>query len=424
MLILFVGLVLAHALSFGLTIYERALAAQTMMLGYLEKDVTSSVAILDRIPAAERASWLKKLERRNYRYILGGGQRGGEVDSALTGQVAASMANVLGTHYRVTVSAIPGSAEHLQVHVQLSDGSPLTIDVSPSGMSLSRWLPLVLSFQLVLLAACTWFAVRLATRPLAQLAHAADALGPDLKGVQLVEDGPLEVARAASAFNAMQSRIAEYLTERMQILAAISHDLQTPITRMRLRTDLMDDCAQREKMQQDLDAMEALVREGVAYARSLHGATETPCRIDPDALLDSLVCDYQDAGQKIRLDGRIGAPLLTRPHALRRILMNLIDNALKFAHDVELSVQSGPAGRISMVVLDRGPGIPAGELEAVLRPFYRIEGSRNRNSGGTGLGLAIAHQLALALGAELSLGNRDGGGLEARLSLPATVCAA
>jgi signal transduction histidine kinase len=193
---------------------------------------------------------------------------------------------------------------------------------------------------------------------------------------------------------------------------------------MRLRTDLMDDCAQSEKMQQDLDAMEALVREGLAYARSLHGATETPCRIDPDALLDSLVCDYQDAGQKIRLDGRIGASLLTRPHALRRILMNLIDNALKFAHDVELSVQTETDGGISIAVLDRGPGIPTGELEAVLRPFYRIEASRNRNSGGTGLGLAIAHQLAQALGAKLALSNRDGGGLEVRLSLPATVCAA
>ena len=134
----------------------------------------------------------------------------------------------------------------------------------------------------------------------------------------------------------MQDRVATYMTERMQILAAISHDLQTPITRMRLRVDVMDDDAQGAKLQQDLQEMESLVKEGVTYARTLHGATEVPCRVDPDALLDSLVCDYVDAGEAVRLEGRLGAPLVTRPQALRRIVGNLMDNALKFGGDGEI----------------------------------------------------------------------------------------
>jgi len=218
----------------------------------------------------------------------------------------------------------------------------------------------------------------------------------------------------------MQRRIAGYLAERTQILAAISHDLQTPITRMRLRTDLMDDEAQRGKLQHDLDEMVALVREALAYARSLHGADEAPRKVDLDALLDTLRCDYEDAGKPVRVSGRVGRPVMSRPLALRRILANLCDNALKFGTDVELAVQLQADQAIEISVLDRGPGIPDSELEAVLQPFYRVEGSRNRDTGGTGLGLAIAQQLAAALGAQLSLANRPGGGLAARLVMPAS----
>jgi signal transduction histidine kinase len=223
---------------------------------------------------------------------------------------------------------------------------------------------------------------------------------------------------AARAFNAMQRRIAGYMAERVEILASISHDLQTPITRMRLRTDLMDDERDREKFRQDLDAMLALVREGVAYARTLHGASEPPARIDIDALLEAMLGDYEDAGQPLQLEGRVGEAIVTRPHALRRILTNLIDNALKFGSDTRVQV-SRNADRLVVAVVDNGPGIPPDQLEAVLQPFYRVESSRNRSTGGTGLGLAIAHQLSMAIGAALELRNRSEGGLEARLTLSA-----
>jgi signal transduction histidine kinase len=418
-LILFAGLVLAHALSFKLIFYERTEAGKTMMLGHLEQDIASAVALLERLPAAERRDWLPLLARDNYHLLLEAGTGGAAPDSERTSRVLASIAGALGPHHRVSANLLPGSGDRLQVHVQLSDGSPLTIDLQLRGMPLSPWLPLVLLAQLALISMCTWLAVRLATRPLAQLATAANRLGPDLNGARLSECGPTEVAHAATAFNAMQDRIAASMRERMQILAAISHDLQTPITRMRLRADTGDGEAQGAAMQRDLLEMEALVREGVAYAKTLHAAAEVPRRVDPDALFDSLACDYADAGQAVTLEGRIGRALVTRPQAVRRILTNLIDNALKFAGAAQLSVSAAPGGQVTIRVLDRGAGIAEQQLEAVFQPFFRLESSRNRDTGGTGLGLAIARQLANAMGAALSLHNRAGGGLEARLTLPA-----
>jgi len=417
-LILCIGLVLAQTLSFWLTMTERDQTMTNVMAGYVEREVASSVALLDHLPASERAAWLPRLARRSYEFILGPGLGGQPPDARLSALLAKSIADGIGTRYPLTANAIPGDAERLQVHLQLSDGTPLTIDVRPmSSLPLSPWLPLVLLLQLAVLAICCWLAVRLLTRPLHDLALAADTLGPDLKAARLPEDGPSEVARAAKAFNAMQDRMAMYVTERMQILAAISHDLQTPITRMRLRVDVMDDSEQHAKLRQDLQEMENLVKEGVTYARTLHGATEVPCRIDPDALFDSLVCDYVDAGKEVSLHGSVAIALMTRPQALRRVLGNLIDNALKFGGAAEINVAALPDDQVTIAVLDRGPGIPEQSLEAVFEPFYRVETSRNRHTGGTGLGLAIARQLTLAMNATLSLHNRPGGGLEARLTL-------
>lgn len=416
-LILFIGLVVAHALSFWLIMRERTEATTGLMLGYLQQDVASSVALLDRLPAAERAAWLPRLERRTYSFSLEPGMAGRAPDTKLSSMIAASFLDAIGSHYRVTAHVVPGQKDRVQAQLELSDGMPLTIDMRPAGLPISGWLPVVLLLQLILLAGVTWLGVRLATRPLVQLANAADTLGPDLRASTLPEDGPLEVARAAKAFNAMQGRINHYMAERMQILAAISHDLQTPITRMRMRADMLDDSEQREKLNYDLKEMEVLVKEGVAYARTLHGTSEPPCALDPDALLESLVFDYTDAGQKLELHGKVGHSITTRPNALRRVLINLIDNALKFSTQVELRAGEGEDGRIIIQVLDNGPGIPEAELEAVFQPFYRVEASRNRDTGGTGLGLAIARQLAQAMNASLSLHNRTAGGLEARLVL-------
>ncbi|KWR76396.1 ATP-binding protein [Cupriavidus sp. IDO] len=419
MLILLIGLALAQGLSFGLVMLERTTVADRTMLGNLELDVASSVAMLDMLPADKRAAWLDRLQRNNYSYRLDAGTPGDPPRSPLSRRAVDTITLALQDRYAVTANDVPGNRERFQVHLRLHDGNPLTIDVRPKPNVLSSWLPVLLCAQLALLAVCAWIAVRLVTRPLKQLAVAAENLGPDLKADRIPERGPAEVAHAATAFNAMQARIAGYLAERVQILAAISHDLQTPITRMRLRVDLMEPSETQDKLFSDLRAMEHLVREGIAYASTLHGSAEALARVDPDALLDSLAGDYLDSGNAIAVEGKAGAAILTRPQALRRILTNLIDNAIKFGGEVDVAVSRQADGHLAIAVRDRGPGIPEAELERVMQPFYRLETSRNRGTGGTGLGLAIAQQLSQALGGTLTLSNRKEGGLQAILTLPA-----
>ncbi len=186
---------------------------------------------------------------------------------------------------------------------------------------------------------------------------------------------------------------------------------------MKLRIEAMDESPERAKMVVDLDEMQHLVRDGVAYARSAHGGAEPPLKVDLDAFLESLAYDYQDSGKQVGLVGRIGIPVTTRPRALRRVIGNLVDNAIKYAGTAEIEASTDNDGKVSISVLDRGPGIAEHELEAVLQPFYRLEASRNRDSRGAGLGLAIAQQLALAMGGTLALRNREGGGLQVMLTL-------
>ncbi|WP_223486922.1 ATP-binding protein [Pseudomonas sp. A-RE-19] len=418
-LIFLIGLILAQALSFGAQYYERYESAKNTMLGNLETDVSTSLAILDRLPASERPNWLQRLERANYGYLLNEGTPGTPMTPRDVPIAVTSIQDAIGHEYPLTFTDIPGPKKHFQAHLKLKDGSPVTLDVRPSMVPLSPWLPAVLLGQLALMIACTWLAVRIAVRPLTRLAQAVETLDPNTHAVHLDEKGPTEVAYAARAFNAMQARIAAYLKERMQLLAAISHDLQTPITRMKLRAEFMDDSSEKDKLWNDLGEMEHLVREGVAYARSIHGATEESRRTALDSFLDSLVFDYQDMGKDVQLGGKSAAVIDTRPHALRRVLVNLIDNALKFAGAAELWVETKADGSLSVKVMDRGPGIAEEQLAHVMEPFYRVENSRNRSTGGTGLGLAIAQQLALAIGGALTLRNREGGGLCAELTLPA-----
>jgi signal transduction histidine kinase len=416
-LIFLSGLVLAYGLSFAAQFYERYQTGRDVMLGNLEHDVSTAVALIDRLPAEERATWLSLLERRNYRYRLDEGLPGVPMDMAQPYMAAVSIERAIGERYRLRFENIPGPRPHFQAHLLLSDGRPLTVDVTPGPIPVAQWLPVTLLLQLLVLLVCTWLAVRMAIRPLTRLAQAVDHLDPDASGPVLDEHGPQEVAYAARALNQLQGRIGVYLKERMQLLAAISHDLQTPITRMKLRVEQMNASIERDRLWSDLNEMQHLVREGVAYARSMDGASEVLCRVDLDAFLDSLVCDYQDSGQAVSLAGSSGLLLETRPHALRRVLSNLVDNALKFGGSARVEVQRDAQGKVLVQVLDEGPGIAEEELQEVFKPFYRVESSRNRSTGGTGLGLAIALQLSQALGAHLSLHNREQGGLCAQLEL-------
>lgn len=415
-LILLTGLIVAHLMSFAVLFGERYVSARQVMLGTLETDVATSVAILDRLPAAERPQWLPRVNRGNYQYILGPGLRGVPEMTQRGKDIADRIMEATGGRFAVTVESIPGDGKQVQAHLTLSDGSPLTIDVHPRMTPVAQWLPYVLVLQLLLLIVCCWFAVRQSIRPLVALADAADALNPNAKAAPLDEGGPTEVARAARAFNAMSERIAHFVAERVQILAAISHDLQTPITRMKLRAEMAEDSEEKRKMVNDLAEIQTLVQEGLAYARSTSGEGEKASRIDLGSFVESLVYDYQDTGKNVTIEQNVGGAIVTRPHALRRILTNLVDNAIKFGGAAEVSVRR-ERDAVLIDVMDRGPGIPDDKLDAVLQPFVRLEGSRSRETGGTWLGLAIAHQLSVAIGGSLKLRNREGGGLAAEIRI-------
>jgi signal transduction histidine kinase len=418
-LIIFAGLMLAQGLSFALMFYERQESATTVMLDTVEHEVGTSVAMLDRLPASERAAWLSLLQRDNYRFMLGHGSPGTPLASPRSHEVVRRIEREVGSGYGIAADTVSTHPERYQVHFTLHDGTPLTLEVTPRGIPpIARWLPIVLVLELLLLLLCTWLAVRLATRPLTQLAQAAEAMTPTAEGPRMSEQGPAEVAQAATAFNAMQERISRHVKERLHILASISHDLQTPITRMRLRAEALDDGEDRRKLLGDLHEMEHLVREGVAYARSAHGGAETPVRMDVGAFLESLVFDYQDMGQPVTLVDSVSGAAMVRRQALKRVLGNLIDNAIKYGERAEVSAWRNEEGALCLAVRDRGPGIPEDQLDQVIQPFYRLEGSRNRDTGGAGLGLAIAAQLTRAIGGSLRLANREGGGLVATVELP------
>jgi signal transduction histidine kinase len=410
-IILFAGLLAAHVLSFGLVALNVFGPSDELADDYFIRYIATAVAILDRVKPEERPAWLERLNRPTYRYVLGDGGEIGASPSKRRQENLASLRVMLGPDHDVNSLSRP----RWGFLIRLKDGSPLMLQPFARRTVISPWLPAAFAVQLFALAFLTWIAVKLATQPLVRLERAANILGSDLRGAPLPEDGPKEVARAATAFNAMQRRIAGQAVERIQILAGISRRLQTPITRMRLRADFLGDSDAKEKLQGDLQEMQTLVKQGLALARWRDEVGEQRCQTDLHALVDSLVCDYSDAGKPLRFAGQRGVTILTHPQALRRIMINLIDNGLKFGEDVEVAIDAQRSIGITITVSDRGPGIPDEHLKSVFLPFYRIEASRNRETGGTGLGLAIAQQLANALRGTLTLANRDGGGLEARL---------
>jgi len=273
-----------------------------------------------------------------------------------------------------------------------------------------------LLITLVIVTVVVMFAVRQATKPLQQLARAADTLGRDLDAPPLAEEGPTETRRAAQAFNRMQTRIKRLIDERARALAAVSHDLRTPLTRLRLRAELVEDEKLRHQMAADLDAMAAMIDATLGYLRGLQ-ETEPVRPIDINALVSSMVEDALVLGRIISVEGQAVAPYTGRLTALRRALQNLIDNAIKYGSSAHIRIEDG-AAQLRILVEDEGPGIPPEELARVTDPYYRPDVSRNSETGGVGLGLSIAQDIALLHGGELLLENRAQGGLRATLILP------
>ena len=299
------------------------------------------------------------------------------------------------------------------LHVQAREDQGWT-SLAPADVMLDYFLRIYL-LRIIVVVIIVLLAVRLAIRPLNQLAQAAQALGQDIRRSPLTVKGPVEVQRAARAFNLMQQRLLASLAERTRFLAAVSHDLRSPITRLRLRTEMLDDEPLKQRFRKDLTDMEGLVSTTLEFVSS--GEINEPRQnIDINALLQSLQADLEDIGEHITLNGHASRPVSGYAHSLKRCMQNLLENAVRYARDVQVIVDEQP-DTLTITVRDSGPGIAPELLTQVLEPFYRVESSRNSSSGGYGLGLSIAQTVAAAHGGTLELRNRPEGGLDVVLRL-------
>ncbi len=311
----------------------------------------------------------------------------------------------------------PGVRMHATV--LLNDGVWITM-VSIGPARATRWVTRMLRNLAIIDGAMVilcFFAVRLVTRPLSVLANAAEDLGRNIDRPPLPERGAIELVRASRALNVMQDRLKRYVDTRVKVLAAMSHDLKTPITRMRLRAEMLDDAHIKAKFTKDLDELQQMVGSTLDYMRGLAEGGEAVQPIDVTALISSLKDDAQEAGHTVTISGAARSPVMGRAQALKRCLQNLIDNALAYGRRADITLRD-EGGVLDIAISDDGPGIPEGDIERVFEPFYRVEGSRNRNTGGSGLGLSIARNIAQAHGGSVRLRNLGRGGLEATLRIP------
>lgn len=281
-----------------------------------------------------------------------------------------------------------------------------------------RWIPpwpYVISIFLVT-ALIVWAAAWWLMRPLARLSKAAEALGRNVESEPLAESGSPEIRRAAAAFNRMQDRLLRFLHGRADALLAMSHDLKTPITRLQLRVALLPEPLQAS-IAEDVGILQKRVEEALTFMRGTHSG-EPMQDVDVNALVAIVVERLQDTGADVQLHGR-AQTLRCRPGQLERALANVLENAVRYAGAAVLEIVDDREA-LRLRITDRGPGIPEHLLKRVTEPFFRVESSRNRDSGGTGLGLAIAKDLVESMGGELRLRNREGGGLQVELQLPRT----
>lgn len=309
-------------------------------------------------------------------------------------------------------------ARFFRIQIELADGTWVRFERGLPEEMFDWPVTLLIALSVLLLSVIllSLFGVHTIVRPLRELRQAAEGLGKDIHQPPLEPTGPSEVRETARAFNTMQQRLKNYIEDRAGILAAVSHDLKTPLTRLRLRTDLMDDDELREKTHKDLEDMEAMVTATLDFMRGTETG-ETSQRLDLMALLESVQQDAQEAGKTVSINGHVVSPYTGKPLALKRCIVNLVENAVRYGGSCEISVEERNQ-EVVVDICDQGPGIPEDMLEKVFAHFVRVESSRAQHTGGTGLGLGIARNIARAHGGDLALSNRSNGGLCARLKLP------
>ena len=434
-LILLTGLVVAQILAASLSFYERNQALVYFSDRQWAEQDADLVSRLDRLPpSAQRlVASIRTSPRVKIRLFP---HRPPPAPHALPQDRRArrfqQLLRKLLPHHRISGyllrEPVPAADRLFPFEYGYRTRSLFQVQLDPSGwvrfnylrpLAVTEWpYPLIVYLGVLgvgILLLSLW-AVHLATRPLRDLANAAEDLGRNIRRPSMPEKGPIEVRRAARAFNDMQNRLIQFIEGRTRLLTAISHDLRTPITRMRLRSELLDDSGLKAKFIRDLSEMEAMTRQTLDFLQGLDTAEEEQ-PIDLTALLETIVADLGEQGLTVSLSGSLDPPLPGRPSLLRRLFENLIQNALAYGGGVEIGIHPGDR-QVEIRIRDHGPGIPIDRLEKVLEPYYRLDPSRGHERGGFGLGLSIARNIAETHGGRLVLRNHPDGGLEARITLP------
>jgi signal transduction histidine kinase len=463
LVIMLLGLIVSYAI--GAWIYSTDREAAVREVGGLSAAyrIANLTRLVEEAPADWRARIVATLSDRTFRVTLSD-QRPDFVAGDDSGPVAEAIASYLSDRlgldpsHRPLVVASEGSGVSPEAGM-FPDHPPMTMMRGPGGMmggwmgsmmhgwaklgalavaiplSSGKWLTFNLalpehvpsiSYQLItamlgatgILIAVAVLAAKQVTAPLRILAEAAHRLGKDVNAAPIPEVGTIETRQASHAFNEMQVRLRELIDNRTRLLAAISHDLRTPLTLLRLRAENATDAEDRERMLANIAEMDAMVGAILQYSRD-EMTTEPVRRTDLTALIQSVVDDLADAGLDVIFSEAPPVLIDCRSSALRRAITNLVDNAVKYGHKAQVTLEV-QAKYVAIAIEDDGPGIPEQELARVFQPFYRVEDSRNRDSGGVGLGLAIAQSLVQKSDGTLTLRNRPSGGLRAQILLPKT----
>ncbi len=312
---------------------------------------------------------------------------------------------------------------HFDFQLRLASGQWLHVEAvqargwngRPAWQVLGDYAMRVYLLRALALMAVALVVARLITRPLRRLARAASALGQDIRRPPLAVEGPREMRRAAETFNAMQRQLIDLMGERTQLLSAVSHDLRTPLTRMRLRVEGITDPLLREKLVANIDQMETLIASLLDSAGDSTAANHTP--FDLAHLISEVVDEFVETGSDVRCDPAPMTLITGHAPSLRRVLHNLIDNALRHAGNARLTLHSGD-DRVEVAIQDDGPGIDEAHLASIMQPWVRGDISTPSEEIGYGLGLSIARSIVMAHQGRLSLANRDGGGLRVVMTLP------
>ena len=444
-LLLLIALCVAQATAFFLFASERMRASRDYFHDTIVNRTATLLRLLDEIPADYHDRLLEAASSGFVSFWLSADPAAGEGGGMGSGFLLEDMARALSVPNDDVRARVlhrdprPNAAAPEQADAH--DGRPdarekrrawVTISVRSSQ---EQWLnaavgpppsprPFGRAFflSLALSALATGFVgvlvARRMVRPVVRLADAAERFGRGERPGPLPEEGPIEARRSLRAFNEMSERLDLFVRDRTRMLAAISHDLRTPITSLRLRAELVEDEETRERLIETVDEMQAMTEATLAFAQADQAAEETR-PLDLSALVESMIEDLADLGQPVST-GTV-APnvvLRCRPTALRRALRNLIENAVRYGGGATIDLERA-GGTILIRIAARGPGIPEAELGRVFEPFVRGEASRSRDTGGAGLGLAIARSILRAHGGDVALANRKQGGLEAVVRLPA-----